>query len=58
MVTPREITAELDAIADLIESVWEHGSDHQSALEEVEARVIGLARRVRAGVQLISEESE
>ena len=54
-MTPPEITAELDAIADLIELVWEHGGDHQSALEEVEARVIGLARRVRAGVQLIPE---
>lgn len=47
-MTLGEVAAELDAIADLIESVWEHDSDRQHALEEVEGRVIGLARRVRA----------
>jgi hypothetical protein len=47
-MTPHEIAAELDAIADLIESVWEHDSDRQHALEEVEGRVIGLARRIRS----------
>ena len=47
-MTLGEIAAELDAIADLIESVWEHDSDRQHALEEVEGRVIGLARRIRA----------
>jgi hypothetical protein len=49
VVTHREIAAELDAIADLIESVWEHGGDRQQALEQVEGRVIGLARRIRGG---------
>jgi len=50
MMTFLDIVAELDAIADHIESVWEHGKDRQLALEEVESRVIGLARRIRAAV--------
>jgi hypothetical protein len=47
-MTPHEIAAELDAIADLIESVWQQDGNQQRALEEVEARVIGLARRIRS----------
>jgi hypothetical protein len=46
-VTHREIAAELEAITDLIESVWKQDSDLRHALEQVEGRVIGLARRIR-----------
>ncbi len=52
-MTRREIIAELEAIADLIESVWEHDTDRQRALEEVEGRVIGLAHRIRSSTSAI-----
>jgi len=52
-VTRREIIAELEAIADLIESVWEDDTDRQCALEEVEGRVIGLAHRIRSSTSAI-----
>lgn len=57
-VTFPEIAQELDAIADWIESVWKDSGDKQLALEEVEGRVIGLARRIRATAPLPGTEGQ